>query len=83
MWSFLDLHATHFNGSGQTRVSDLDRIAAQASAVLVNPTGSIRMPDQTPPLAGGSWRGMCQASRSWEAWLFPPIHATTSCLRSE
>jgi polyhydroxybutyrate depolymerase len=51
----LDLHPTSSNGSDQARISDLDRIAAQAGAVLVNPTGSIRMPDRTPPLAGGSW----------------------------
>jgi polyhydroxybutyrate depolymerase len=51
----LDLHPSNFNGSDQARISDLDRIAAQADAVLVNPTGSIRLPDRTPPLAGGSW----------------------------
>jgi polyhydroxybutyrate depolymerase len=51
----LDLHPSNFNGSAQARISDLDRIAAQAGIVLVNPTGSIRMPDQTPPLVGGSW----------------------------
>jgi polyhydroxybutyrate depolymerase len=51
----LDLHASKSNGSDQARISDLSRIAAQAGAVLVNPTGSIRMPDRTPPLAGGSW----------------------------
>jgi polyhydroxybutyrate depolymerase len=51
----LDLHASNSNGSAQARISDLDRIAARADAVLVNPTGSIRMPDRTPPLAGGSW----------------------------
>jgi polyhydroxybutyrate depolymerase len=51
----LDLHPSNFNGSEQARISDLDRIAAQAGAVLVNPTGAIRMPDRTPPLPGGSW----------------------------
>jgi polyhydroxybutyrate depolymerase len=51
----LDLHSSNSNGSAQARISELDRIAAQAGAVLVNPTGSIRMPDRTPPLAGGSW----------------------------
>jgi polyhydroxybutyrate depolymerase len=51
----LDLHSSTSNGSDQARISDLDRIAPQSGAVLVNPTGSIRMPDRTPPLAGGSW----------------------------